>query len=533
MWRRVFTAFNYGDVLVTLGTGKLTQLEEQNLGLIGEHDYAVIDMRESKGRRLFLVKNPWSEGTTWKGGIADRPLEPEPGSDDPSNQMCLAPGTFWMDFNDIFQSFESIYLNWNPNLFSFREDVHFTWDLALSIGVSGSFRRNPQFEVRSPEGGTAWLLLSRHFMNVKQNSHGCYTEPWLKSAANYGFISLYAFDNDGKRAVLSDGAFVRGVYVDSPNTLIKLELSASKGYTIVVSEQALPALSHNFTLSTFSLESLSIEKAREKYNHRKSRFDAWTLTSSGGNASSIYYHMNPQFNIKVSTTSDVSLLLEAFDNFPVHVKLLWGSGKAVASITTRDIVGDSGEYRKGCALAEICDVQAGAYTIICSTFEQGQQGKFSLHVDTSSSCTVERIPAAEAGLLTLRIPTAYFSLGVDRLLAPLISRRITRVSLLACRSQSRPTPRIESGSLLKLAVEHGQGPSKQVLAVSGDDEFLDCKSGIQTKEVDIHPSMCEHRGLWVVIQRLELLGLQHEEEVDLEILSDGPIEVEAWGTGDG
>lgn len=534
LWRRVSTAFGYGDVLITVGTGKLTQLEEDGAGLIGEHDYAIIDIRETEGRRLFLVKNPWSEGTTWKGGIIDRLPEPNFGLDDSSIIERPTPGTFWMELNDIFQSFESMYLNWNPGLFSFREDIHFEWDLTLSRSTSGSFKRNPQFEVRSIRGGTAWFLLSRHFKCVTQTSNGSYTEPWSPAGANYGFISLYAFDNDGEKVVISDGAIIRGVYVDSPNTLIKLELSAGKGYTIVVSEQALPASNYNFTLSAFSFNSLSVEKARERHSHHVSRNDAWTSSSSGGNASSICYHINPQYSIKISTRSDVSILLEApTHDFPVHVKLLWGNGKAVGSITTRDIVVDSGEYRKGCALAEICNIQAGTYTIVCSTFEPGQLGPFSLQIDTSSGCIVDRIPAAEAGLLVLGVPTAFFSSGVDRLLAPLTSRRTTRLSLLAHLRQSRSVPSIEPSSLLKLAVEYGQGPSKQILTVSGDDEFLNSKCGIRTKEVDLHPSMCNHGGVWIVAQRLSFLGLHHDEEVDIEILSDGPIEVGIWGAGDG
>ncbi len=56
-------------MLITVGTGKLSQCEEQGLGLAGEHDYAILDLKEQGGQQLLLVKNPWSEGTAWRGHI--------------------------------------------------------------------------------------------------------------------------------------------------------------------------------------------------------------------------------------------------------------------------------------------------------------------------------------------------------------------------------------------------------------------------------------------------------------------------------
>src|SRR5437667_2925559 len=67
LWRRIYNSFNYGDVMATLGTGRLTCREEAELGLAGEHDYAVLDMKAVGDHYLLLVKNPWSEGTVWKG----------------------------------------------------------------------------------------------------------------------------------------------------------------------------------------------------------------------------------------------------------------------------------------------------------------------------------------------------------------------------------------------------------------------------------------------------------------------------------
>lgn len=533
LWRRIFGAFNYGDVLITVGTGGLTQSEEIGIGLISNHDYAIIDMKEITDRRLLLVKNPWAGGTTWKGPVwHNEKVENVLDAQDArlSKHERLGAGTFWMDLNDIFLNFESMYLNWNPSLFSFREDVHFDWEMPTPRMPCGSFRSNPQFEVRSEQGGIIWLLLSRHFQEVETLSR-CQLErlPAI-SGTNHGFICLYAFDNDGEKVFLSDRAYCRGVYVDSPNTLIKFDLLPGKGYTIVVSEQSLSRSRYSFTLSALSSHPLSISKARDRYSHWVRRQSAWTTSSSGGNASSATYHLNPQFSISIPAMSDISLLLEASnEDVPVHVKLLWGNGKFLSAIRGRDIVGDSGEYRKGFAVADMRQVQPGIYTIICSTFERGQLGAFSLGIGTTSDCAVKQKPKSDAGLLRLVAPTAYFPPGGNRLLAPLVVQRITRMSLeIPWRSKPSKPKSGSGGSLLKLTIEHGQGPDKQVLLVSGEDEFLDYGFGIRTNEVDIHPGMSSRRGLWVVLERLEHLGLPAKEEVFIEIHSDAPLEVGAW-----
>lgn len=540
LWRRTFSAFNYGDVLITLGTGKLTPNEEECLGLAGEHDYAVINMKELEGQRLFLVKNPWSEGTVWKGQIdrGNAMMENVKGFQDlmidmPTTSRVdtepLAPGTFWMGLNDIFQSFESMYLNWNPGLFSHKENIHFKWNLADSSSPEGCLVSNPQYKVRSSVGGTVWLLLSRYFASGDDNSDEDPNLSVNSDTVENGFISLYAFDTDGERVFSSDEAAMHSPYVDSPNTLLKIELLAGKAYTVVVSEQGLPRLVSKFTLSTFSLDSLSLVEAQDKYNYTVLQNGVWTPLTAGGNASSSSYHTNPQFSLHLAGTSNVAILLEnSSECYPVHIKLVWATGKQIHSIKTRDIVGDSGEYRKGYAFAEIQDVQAGVYTIVCSTFEQGQLGRFTLRVSSMSACAVDRISAATAGRFVTKVKSVLFAPGSEYLSAPLISHRLNRISISARSRVEDPKPDKSTKAFLKLGIHHGQPPSKRIVAVSRDDELLDRQGGTWIRGVDIEPSMCEDRGLWLVLERLECSVLQMADYVDIEIFSDCPIKMGDW-----
>ena len=519
-----------------MGTGRLTESEEDTMGLVGEHDYAIIDLQEDQGRRLMLIKNPWSKASVWKGSTAyttsvnnmQDPNKTETTDSTVAQTHALMPGTFWMDLNDIFQNFESMYLNWNLSLFSVREDIHFAWNLLASRSPPGSFGSNPQFEVRSNTGGVVWLLLGRHFKARNTTAAG---EQFDKANATHGFISLYAYNNDnGKRVFQSDSALVRGTYVDSPNTLLKLELVAASTYTIVVSEQALPLSIYNFTLSAFSNEQLILQQARDKYAHRVLKQGAWTVSSSGGHANMATYGVNPSFSIHLTASSGVALLLEAGDeNIPVHVKLIWAHGGPVRSITARDIVGDSGEYTKGFAFAELENVDPGTYTIVCSTFERGQYGEFRLEIGTMCPCTIDRVPAAAAGCLVSNLQTSFSTADNNRVVAPLFLTRLTRLRVLARWCRDFMVSLKGTRSPLRVGVEYGQGASKRILAVSGDGDFGDSYLGLETAYVDLAPRTCQNGGLWVVIERLGCAAAENgTEHVEIDILSDAPIEVGQW-----
>ena len=68
----------------------------------------------------------------------------------------------------------------------------------------------------------------------------------------------------------------------------------------------------------------------------------------------------------------------------------------MATVANKDIIAESGEYKRGCALAEKRGLMPGDYTIVTSTFERGQVGDFVLTV----------IGSEEIGLEIIRTETA-------------------------------------------------------------------------------------------------------------------------------
>ncbi|KAE8148009.1 calpain-like protease palB/RIM13 [Aspergillus avenaceus] len=519
LWKRLFKSFHYGDVLLTIGTGELTDSEQRELSLVSEHDYAILDMKESKGRRQLLVKNPWAGAETAPGDTR-RLVELE---DLPHNPPSFAPGTFWMDCERLLQNFENLYLNWNPAIFKYREDIHFTWDLANTRDAAGCFVNNPQFAVSTQDGGPVWLLLGKHFRTneVPEESYDDIEEP--------GFISIYVFNAEGKRVSLSDGALHRGPYVDSPNTLMRLHMPPRTTYTVVVSEQSLPPVNQNLTLSALSTAPVYMEKAEDKHMYVRKVEGSWTPSTAGGNAESARYPLNPQFRLETTDLTDVSILLGSMDTeLATHVKLFYSRGNRVSRIRSRDIIADSGDYRRGGSLAEAKALEQGSYTIVCSTFAADQLGRFTLWVSSSIPCKVNTLPPEAAGRRTVISDIGVLPPGRDRMLASLQVPRLTRIKLIARSRQSVIGGHPVGPSPVLVTVELGQGPYKHVLATSEDGTHSDAISGVRIEDFDLQPELEERNGVWIVIERIGGPGGQVEDHFEVEALAEERVEIGEW-----
>ncbi|KAJ5498654.1 Peptidase C2 calpain domain III, partial [Penicillium expansum] len=502
IWGRLYSAFQHGDVVLTIGTGKLTEREQQGLGLVGEHDYAILDLKEVQGRRQFLLKNPWAGA------------EPNIQSSLTADLNSLSLWTFWMDCEQVLQNFENLYLNWNPGLFKYREDIHFTWDLSHGRVIAGCFVKNPQFSISSDLGGTVWLLLGKHFKTDHQQSSS-----W-RSENEMGFISIYIFRADGRRVSLSDGALHRGPYVDSPNTLMRLEMPPKSTYTAVVSEQSLPSSTQNFTLSAFSTAPVAVAPSLDKYLCLTKANGSWTAMTAGGNAESPRYHSNPQFSIRISEPTDVSILLETTEaELATHVKIFWSNGQRISRVRSRDIIADSGDYRRGCALAETKSLDKGTYTIVCSTFAPDQLGRFTLWISSTIPCVVQPLVSESAGRRAVLSEVGVLSPGKDRMLASLRVSRLTRIRLIARNKRSAIGSRAVAPSPVLMTVELGQGPYKEILATSEDGTHSDAASGVRVNDFDLLPSG-ESRYVWIVIERIGGPGGQVEDHFEVEALAE-------------
>jgi calpain-7 len=542
-WNRIRKSYEYGDVVVTLGTGRLSPEEEEALGLAGEHDYAMLGLKVDNGARKMLLKNPWCDGLVWRGVGSSSLLDIDAATTGLEHLAITSEqsltGSFWIAFEDVVQNFESLYLNWNPALFTHRQDHHFTWTLPPKA-MALSLAYNPQFSLSPSADGQVWILVSRHFQDGELAFARARSPPSSTLAAlssSLGFMSLHVFASRGRRVQLSDrpASIHAGPYVDSPQTMLRFDARAGETYTVAVAQSGLPLLSYSFTLSLFSRAPLAVAPAKDELRHYTELAGAWNRRSAGGSSACPTFVRNPQYLLRLPAASPVTLLLcAADDSIPVRVDLVWAAAR-VTALTTRDVAATSGAYARGRTLAAVTPASpqagattlpAGSYVVVLSTYEPGQLAEYTLRAGADVPLDIAPLPPAGAGLLRTALPplptppsssasspasSASSTSGTAHRLR-LFPPRLSRIAAEATRVAGA-----DGSAAARLSLALGAGAHRRVLAVSDAGEFAD---PARVAAVDVDPGEAAREGgLWVVA---ETVGRWRGE---VELLSEYGIEV--------
>lgn len=523
MWARIKASHDKGDVVITIGTGCISSEEEEATGLIGEHDYAIQSLDDADGQCRLLVKNPWCSGPVWQGSwFSTNPVAQEDAS---AEDEAGGNTNVWVTLDDVQHNFESMYLNWNPALFAYRQDHHFAWETPPDL-LKSTLLRNPQFSITSPMGGPMWILVNRHFVDAELEIIRRPTDTMAAVSRRLGFMSILVFDSGGRRVQVAEGDTYRGPYVDSPQTLARLDVSAGKSYTVVVDQQEFPLNRYTFTLTTFSHAPARVTEAIEPLPQSKEVTGSWTRRTAGGNAACSTYVINPQYKLHLAEATSLSILLSTNNSdIPLHVDLVWAQGKRARRVASKDLVASSGEYRRGCALVSSTDVEAGTYTLVCSTYEPGQTADFNLRLTAMYPIELEPIPASTAGQMRLSSSPLQVSEKDSRMRANIAASRLSRAT--ACISVvSDHENRRASNTSVRLAVIRGWGPDQTIVAETGDGEFQELVTMLETPSFDLDPELIQREGLFLVVEGMGMHG--SSQELQVELLSDSPLQLGPW-----
>ena len=522
-------------MVITLGTGRISDEEEQTMGLVGEHDYAVQALSDQNGTRQILVKNPWCNGPLWKvAGWASPPASDVAGLlelHDDGQATSARKGCLWVSLEDVAQNFESMYLNWNPQLFSHRSDRHFAWNIPNGCHAT-SLVQHPQFALTCAKKGSIWILISRHFNDAEGGASEPKRDSTVIMARQLGYMSILLFVNNGKRVQLATDDLLHGPYVDSLQIMAKFEPVPGNAYTLVLDQHGFPQARYTFSMSIFSHDPVEVHEAPEGLPCIQELSGSWNRNTAGGSAGCTTYFKNPQYRLTVARPVPISLMLSAdHKDIYTHVDLIWAAGKRVTSVRARDIAASSGEYRRGCAVADAEYIEAGVYTAVCSTFDPDQIASFSFRVSSTIPIQIQPIPNDAAGMLRTSLAPFYLSEGEESRRAALSVSRLTKASA-SIRGVvghgtilgNHSTPAL----LIRVSIVQGRGPDEIVLAVTGEGEFQESTAALRTPEFDLDPERMNKGGLWLLF---ESMGTQDAARaIEGDIYAESAVHVGPWET---
>ncbi|CDQ82032.1 unnamed protein product [Oncorhynchus mykiss] len=366
-FRMLYQRFHRGDVLITTATGVMTEEEGERWGLVPTHAYAVLDIREHKGKRFLQLKNPWSH-LRWKGRFSERdeknwtPELLKYLNFDPKTAQKFDNGVFWITFEDLCQYYDVIYLSWSPALFRESSCIHSSWDGKQGpVKDAYSLANNPQYrlELTCPAGGTAvWVLLTRHITDKDD------------FAQNREFITLVVYKTEGKK-VYYPGEFLMEVCVC---------VCVCVCVVIDVSLQ-----------QVYSGCKFSFSKIPTPFTHTKRINGQWKGPSAGGcgNYKDSYKH-NPIYQFNLERPGPMLIELRGSRQYSVGFEMV-----TVSTVVEPGPAGhpkkNSGDYRCGFCYMEADHVPAGIYNVIPTTFLPKQEGPFFLDFSSTTPLKVSQL----------------------------------------------------------------------------------------------------------------------------------------------
>jgi calpain-7 len=264
-----------GQALVTMGTGPLTKEESERSGLVPTHAYAVLKAQTIHGHKLFQLKNPWSE-KRWKGHFSENdtsswtPELKKALNYDQAQARQVDNGVFWIDLKSVIRFYNTLYINWNPDMFHYKYTIHDFWKPGEVEKDLYNISNNPQYslQVSSDKACTIWILLSRHITTKSD------------FAKNEKFITLHVAGNTkGKRLYLPPdraGYVHTGVKINTPHYLVKLTNipAGNHSYTVIVSQ--LDSLSTiYYTIKVYGTCNFKFNAVPSIYAYRKELKGQW------------------------------------------------------------------------------------------------------------------------------------------------------------------------------------------------------------------------------------------------------------------
>ncbi|RUS82963.1 hypothetical protein EGW08_009300 [Elysia chlorotica] len=393
-FKRLLDRFHKGHCLVTVATGELSESDADRAGLVPTHAYAMLDVKEYKGLRLFMLKNPWNH-LRWKGRYSEKDMgnwtqELQRALNyDPTSAQMFDNGVFWIDYDSLCHFFDVFYINWDPELFSYTTCMQHTW-FAKEGPKKDTYNisDNPQYRLQvkgNQPSAAIWILLSRHITDKAD------------FADNKEFITVLVYKNGGKKVFYpyDPPPYKDGVRINSPHYLCKLVENTADPYTLVISQYEKNNTTH-YTLRVYSTVDFTLTRFANPYKkqYEKRITGQWKGKTAGGCGNNREtYTNNPLYQIHLDNQStDNHLMVELLGpkQYSVGIEVISVS-ENVSNAPGAFQKQTSGDFRPGYCVLQLTSISGGVYNVRPCTFRAGREGPFFLDFSSSSAYSIKQL----------------------------------------------------------------------------------------------------------------------------------------------
>ena len=229
LWERIRRGYKNNDALITIGTGFIQ--DEERVGLVSNHAYGVLEIFEYNNLRILLVKNPWGH-FRWNGKFSTNDKvnwTPELKRIFHYEDLASSDnGIFWIDFDSMYDNFESLDINWNPELLVYQKSFFDIWKVAeMSHNSSFSIKQNPQYCIQfkgDPVQASygiihVWVVICK--MLIAQDGQ----DEEEEKAKDYIALHCYPNSRHGQKVLEDRNHLVKSVYTNEQTYILQLELN--------------------------------------------------------------------------------------------------------------------------------------------------------------------------------------------------------------------------------------------------------------------------------------------------------------------
>lgn len=260
--------FKQEGFLLGAGSPSGSDVHVSSSGIVQNHAYSLLQVREVDGHKLVQIRNPWANEVEWNGPWSD--FSPE-WTDRMKHKLKYSPqaanGVFWMSWQDFQLHFRSLYVCriYPPEM---KYSVRGQWRGPTAGGCQDyeTWHLNPQFhlkavgsDAREPIHVFATLTQGVQSTSRSTASFGNYQ---LVGDAPRFYIGMRVIKTGGRRSgknIFMHEAVNGTDYVNAREISCEMVLDPDpKGYTIVPTTHA-PGEECQFLLSVFTKASIILE----------------------------------------------------------------------------------------------------------------------------------------------------------------------------------------------------------------------------------------------------------------------------------